>query len=119
MILSVTWQVAQKENPMALDKDALSELLDALRAGGDLDVVRSGMQLVLQALIELEAAEAIGAGRYERSPERSPIATAPASAFCPPRPAIWSCRSQSSATGRSSPRCSSRAVASTGRCGRS
>ena len=55
---------------MALDKDALSDLLDALRAGGDLDVVRTGMQLVLQALIDLEAAEAIGAGRYERSAER-------------------------------------------------
>lgn len=55
---------------MALDKDALSELLDALRAGGDLDVIRSGMQLVLQALIELEASEHIGAGRYERSSER-------------------------------------------------
>ena len=55
---------------MALDKDALSELLEALRAGGDLDVVRSGMQLVLQALIDLEASEAIGAGRYERTPER-------------------------------------------------
>jgi mutator family transposase len=55
---------------MALDKSALSELLDALRAGGDLDVVREGMQLVLQALIELEATEVIGAGRYERSPER-------------------------------------------------
>ena len=38
---------------MALDKDALSELLDALRAGVDLDVPRSGMQLVLQALIDL------------------------------------------------------------------
>jgi putative transposase len=55
---------------MALEKSALSELLDALRAGGDLDVVRDGMQLVLQALIELEAAEVIGAGRYERSAER-------------------------------------------------
>jgi transposase-like protein len=55
---------------MALDKDALSELLEALRAGGDLDVLRSGMQLVLQALIDLEATETIGAGRYERSAER-------------------------------------------------
>ena len=71
MILSVTYQVAHEENPMALDKDALSELLDALRAGGDLDVVRTGMQLVLQALIDLEATEAIGAGRYERSAERT------------------------------------------------
>ena len=56
---------------MALDKDALSELLDALRAGGDIDLIRSGMQLVLQALIELEATQAIGAAPYQRSPERS------------------------------------------------
>ena len=56
---------------MALDKDALSELLDALRAGGDLDLVRSGLQLVLQALIELEAAQRIGAEPYQRSPERT------------------------------------------------
>lgn len=70
MNLSVTYQVALKENPMALDKDALSDLLDALRAGGDLDVVRTGMQLVLQALIDMEATQVIGAGRYERSAER-------------------------------------------------
>jgi putative transposase len=56
---------------MALDQSALSDLLEALRAGGDLDVVRSGLQLVLQALIELEATEAIGAAPYERRPERA------------------------------------------------
>jgi putative transposase len=67
---SVDCQIDAKENPMALDKDALSELLSAVRAGGDLDVIRSGMQLVLQALIELEASEHIGAGRYERTGER-------------------------------------------------
>lgn len=55
---------------MALDKDALSELVDALRAGGDLDVVRAGMQLVAQALIDLEATEHIGAGPYERTDQR-------------------------------------------------
>ena len=55
---------------MALAKDALSELLAALRAGGDIDVIRTGMQLVAQALIELEADQQIGAGRYERSAER-------------------------------------------------
>jgi putative transposase len=69
--LSVTYQVAREENPMTLDKDALSELLDALRSGGDLDLVRSGLQLVLQALIELEAAQAVGALPYQRSPERT------------------------------------------------
>jgi len=69
--LSVTYQVAREENPMALDKDALSELLDALHAGGDLDLVRSGLQLVLQSLIEMEAAQAVGALPYQRSPERT------------------------------------------------
>ena len=50
---------------------ALSELLDALRAGGDLEVVREALGLVLQALIEAEAAQQIGAGRYERSATRT------------------------------------------------
>jgi transposase-like protein len=56
---------------MALSKSALSELLDALRAGGDLDVIREGLAVVLQALIEAEAAQQIGAGRYERSATRT------------------------------------------------
>jgi hypothetical protein len=56
---------------MALDQSALSELLDALRAGGDLDVVGEALALVLQALIEAEAAQQIGAGRCERSAVRT------------------------------------------------
>ena len=56
---------------MALDQSALSDLLDALRSGGDLDFMREAMQLVLQALIDLEAEVVIGAGRYERSEERT------------------------------------------------
>src|SRR5437899_12061248 len=56
---------------MALDQSALTELLDALRAGGDMDVFRDAMQLVLQALIDLEATQVIGAGRYERTDSRS------------------------------------------------
>jgi putative transposase len=56
---------------MALSKSALSDLLDALRAGGDLDVVREALGLVLQALIEAEADQAIGAGRYERTQTRT------------------------------------------------
>jgi len=55
---------------MALPKSALNDLLNAIRAGGDIDVIRSGMQLVLQELIELEAAGAIGAARYERAEGR-------------------------------------------------
>jgi transposase-like protein len=61
-----------KENAtMALDQSALTDLLDALRAGGDLDFMREAMQLVLQALIELEATQVIGAGRYERADSRT------------------------------------------------
>src|SRR5204862_8210376 len=56
---------------MALDQAALSDLLDALRSGGDLDFMREAMQLVLQALIDLEAEVVIGAGRYERTEERT------------------------------------------------
>ncbi len=56
---------------MALDQSVLSDLLDALRSGGDLDFMREAMQLVLQALIDLEADAAIGAARYERSEART------------------------------------------------
>jgi transposase-like protein len=56
---------------MALDKSAGADLLDALRAGGDLDVIRESLALVLQALIDTEATQHIGAGRYERSDTRT------------------------------------------------
>jgi putative transposase len=56
---------------VALDQSALSELLDALKAGDGLDLIRESVRLVLQELIEIEAAAVIGAKRYERSPERS------------------------------------------------
>ena len=44
---------------MALSKSALSELLDALRAGGDLDVIREGLALVLQALASVSLRRSI------------------------------------------------------------
>jgi putative transposase len=56
---------------MALPQSALSELLDAIRAGEGLDLVRRGVALVLQELIELELSQTIGAERYERTGERT------------------------------------------------
>ena len=56
---------------MTLSQSALSELLEAIRAGDGLDLVREAVRLVAQELIELEAAQAIGAGRYERSETRT------------------------------------------------
>jgi putative transposase len=55
---------------MALSQSVLSELLDAFRAGEGVDLIRDAVQLVLQELIETEASEQIGAGRYERSDTR-------------------------------------------------
>ena len=49
----------------------LTELLDAIRAGGDIDIVRKGMEFLLQALIEAEATEVIGAGLHERTETRT------------------------------------------------
>jgi putative transposase len=56
---------------MALDESAMTDLLAALRAGGGLDIVREALALVLQALIDAEATQQIGAGRYERSASRT------------------------------------------------
>jgi putative transposase len=56
---------------MTLSQSALSELLEAIRAGDGLDLVREAFLLVAQGLIDLEASEAIGAGRYERSEART------------------------------------------------
>ena len=43
----------------------MTELVDALRAGGDSDVIRKGVELVLQTLIEAEATKVVGGDRYE------------------------------------------------------
>ena len=55
---------------MALSQSALSELLDAFRAGDGVDLVRESVRMVMQELIEAEAAERIGAGIYERTESR-------------------------------------------------
>jgi transposase-like protein len=56
---------------VTLTQSDVTELLDAIRAGGDIDVIRKGVELVLQALIDAEATEVIGAGRYERTESRT------------------------------------------------
>jgi putative transposase len=56
---------------MAITNTDLNELLDAIRAGGDIDVVRQGVELMLQALIDAEATAQIGADRFERTSTRT------------------------------------------------
>jgi putative transposase len=57
--------------PVALTDSDLSELLDAVRAGGDIDIIRRSVEVVLQALIEAEATEVIGAAPHERTEART------------------------------------------------
>lgn len=42
-------RITNENATRALDQSALTELLDALCAGGDLDFMREAMRLVLQA----------------------------------------------------------------------
>ena len=55
---------------MALPQSAVSELLEAFRAGDGVDLIRESVRTVLQELIEFEAAGVIGVDRYERSESR-------------------------------------------------
>jgi putative transposase len=55
---------------MALDESALSELRAAIDVGQGGDVIRQLAEWALQQLIEAQASEVIGAGRYERTDER-------------------------------------------------
>jgi putative transposase len=56
---------------MALSQSAVSELLEAFRAGDGVDLIRESVRMVLQELIETEAAAVIGAARYERTATRT------------------------------------------------
>jgi putative transposase len=55
---------------MTLPESAVSELVEVARLGEGADFIRSLVEVALQALIDTEAAAAIGAGRYERTDER-------------------------------------------------
>ena len=56
---------------MALDESVLSELLAAFQSGEGLDLIRESVRLVCQELIETEVSALIGAGRHERSDDRT------------------------------------------------
>jgi putative transposase len=55
---------------MALSQSALLEVLDALKASDSSDVIRTALQVILQQLIDAEAAAFIGAEPHERTDAR-------------------------------------------------
>ena len=64
------YSLIEEDTPMTLSDTATAQLWESFRAGGGASLVREAVELVLQELIEAEAAEVIGAGRYERSEAR-------------------------------------------------
>src|SRR5258708_39524072 len=50
---------------------ALDELLRKAQLSEDVDLVREGVRTLAQALMEVEVTQVRGAGRYERTAERS------------------------------------------------
>jgi putative transposase len=103
---------------MALSQSALSELLEVFRAGEGVDLIREAVQVALQELIELEAAEVIGAGRYERTESRRTERNGSRPRVLTTKAGDVRWRSRSCGRARSSPRSSSRAGGSTRRCTR-
>ena len=87
---------------MALSQSALSDLLEAFRAGDGVDLIGESVRVGLQELIEIGAAERIDAAPYERTETASPTATVTGPGCCRPRPAMSSCGSPSCVEARSS-----------------
>ena len=104
---------------MALSQSALSELLEAFRTGDGVDMIRESVPLVMQELVEFDAAGVIGADRYERTEDRITERNGSRPKLIRPRPAMSSCGSRSCGRARSSPSSSSRAAGSTKPCMRS
>ncbi len=50
---------------------ALKEYLINIGLNGDADFLRQGVELLSQMLMEVEVEQQIGAGKHERTPERS------------------------------------------------
>lgn len=103
---------------MALSQSALSELLEAFRAGDGVDLIRESVRVVLQELIEAETAEVIGADRYERTDTRINERVAPARSCSRPRPVTSGYACPTSARARTSRRPWSLGGVSTRRCTR-
>ena len=56
---------------VAIDRVSLLELLRKAGVDGDVDFLRESVEVLAQAVVELEATQKIGAEKYERTPERT------------------------------------------------
>jgi transposase-like protein len=109
----------ERSNTVALSQSDLMELLDAIRAGGDLDVVRTSVEMVLQALIDAEVTEVIGAEPHERTPARTNQRNGSRARLLSTKAGDVELKIPKLRQGSFFPRCSSGVAASTGRCSQS
>ena len=63
---------------MATPRMDITSFVGKLLEEDDVDVLREGVRVLAQAVMETEVSAQIGAGPYERSTERTPTATATA-----------------------------------------
>lgn len=75
---------------MALTDSDLSDLLVALKAGEMNDTIRTSLEWILQQLIEVEAAVAIGVGPTSAPMPAPPSRNGTDHGCCPPQPATSS-----------------------------
>lgn len=102
---------------MTLDQSALLELLESLKLAEVGDRVRQATETLYQALIDAEATALIGAGPYERTPDRTAQRNGSRPRTLTTTAGDLELRiPRSCGPGRSSPRCSSAAAGSTRRC---
>ena len=73
---------------MALDKSALLELTEALSSADGGDLMRRVLHTILQALIDAEAAEHIGADPHERIEARTTYRNGTREKTVSPRPVV-------------------------------
>jgi len=64
-------ELTKKDHAMTLNQSALLELTEAMRTADDGALMRTLLHTILQALVDAEATEHIGAGMHEQNDTRN------------------------------------------------
>jgi hypothetical protein len=103
---------------MAMDHAALLKVLEAMKSAGVDERIRLAATTIYQALIDAELTSVIGAGPWERTPERRRSGMVIDRGCCRLQLVIWSWRSRSCGRVRSFHRCWSDGAGWIRRCSR-
>ena len=101
---------------MTLDKSALLELSEALRTADDGQLMRRLLHTILQALVDAEASQHIGADPHERTEDRTTYRNGTRDKTVTTAAGDLTIKIPKIRTGSSSRVCSARGAASTSHC---